>query len=296
MKISREAPAKLNLTLAVTGARKDGFHDLISLAALIENLCDEIELEAKLGSDEPDSIGCDVQGVPLDESNLVMRATTLFRKKFPLKASLHWNIKKHVPNSAGLGGGSSDAATALLLLQEVSQGVGIPCEEQELFKIAEQIGSDVPFFLRGEASLMRGRGEVIEELKEAEALSGREFLVFKPAFGISTAEAYAGMKRNAPHDYVDPKDAEEKISEWRKNPHGPLPLFNNMERPAFRKYLTLPALFQILKEKHGVEGHMSGSGSACFVEISSSKDASGIVATIHECLGKDAFVKKISLR
>ncbi|MCD8284435.1 MAG: 4-(cytidine 5'-diphospho)-2-C-methyl-D-erythritol kinase [Opitutae bacterium] len=341
--ISRLAPAKLNLLLAITGARQDGFHDLVSLVAIVagNDLADEISLTATFGDNARDTLVCDKPDLPCDDNNLVLRATKLFREQFPLRASLHWVVKKRIPSGAGLGGGSSDAATALRMLDEISRmpttnpssttnpnpttnpfattdsvattnptATTMPPadfsgteHQRRLFAIAERIGSDVPIFLLGKAALMRGRGEKIEMLSatEAAALRGRKFLVFKPAFGISTAEAYAEMRRNKPHDYVSVAEAEAQIAKWRANPMGALPQLNNMERPAFRKFLALPTLFKILREHHGLSARMSGSGSACFAEIrGDSGDGGGDIlateATIRNSLGANAFVRQVVLQ
>lgn len=121
--ISRLAPAKLNLLLAITGARQDGFHDLVSLVAIVagNDLADEISLTATFGDNARDTLVCDKPDLPCDDNNLVLRATKLFREQFPLRASLHWVVKKRIPSGAGLGGGSSDAATALRMLDEISR-------------------------------------------------------------------------------------------------------------------------------------------------------------------------------
>ncbi len=330
--ISRLAPAKLNLLLAITGARQDGFHDLVSLVAIVadNDLADEISLTATFGDNARDTLVCDNPDLPCDDNNLILRATKLFREQFPLRASLRWAVKKRIPSGAGLGGGSSDAATALRMLDEMSRmpttnpslttnptattnpvATTMPPpptpadfsgseRQRRLFAIAERIGSDVPIFLLGKAALMRGRGEKIEMLSatEAAALRGRKFLVFKPAFGISTAEAYAEMRRNKPLDYVSVAEAEAQIAKWRANPRGALPQLNNMERPAFRKFLALPALFKILRERHGLSARMSGSGSACFAEIrgDGGGDILATEATIRNCLGANAFVRQVALQ
>ena len=286
----RSAPAKINLMLAITGTRPDGFHNLVSLVVPIPGLCDDLKMRVCEDATR-DSLACNMPGVPLDGSNLVLRAAEAFRARVPEFPFVHFDLEKRIPHGAGLGGGSSDAATAILLMAEAA-GSRSPSAEV-LREIAAEIGSDCPLFLVGEPLIMRGRGELTEKLTEAEkrAVSEKRFLIFKPAFGVSTAEAYGAMKREAPTYYTPENIAEEKLLAWRKNPTGtPLPLFNDMEQPVFKKHLALPSLFGILRERFGFEAHMSGSGSACFAEISEGEDLSSIVECIRGCWGETAFV------
>lgn len=286
----RRAPAKINLMLAITGTRGDGFHNLVSLVTPVPALFDVLKMTLRPDA-SADSIECAMPGVPLDASNLVLRAAAAFRSRVPAFPFVHFELEKNIPHGAGLGGGSTDAATAILLMAE-AVGTLAPCDEI-LHTIAAEIGSDCPLFLAGEPIVMRGRGERTEKLSAEEKLAifSKRFLIFKPAFGVSTAEAYGAMKRAAPAYYTPETLAEEKLAAWRKNPAGtPLPLFNDMERPVFKKHLALPALFGILRERFRLDPHMSGSGSACFAEISDSTDLLAVKACIRESWGETAFV------
>lgn len=285
----RRAPAKINLMLAITGVREDGFHSLVSLVAPIPSLYDELTMTLCPDA-TADSLSCAMPGVPLDASNLVLRAAVAFRSRVSAFPYVHFELKKSIPHGAGLGGGSSDAATALLLMAEAA-GARAPAPET-LREIAAEIGSDCPLFLDGKPVIMRGRGERVEALSAAEcaAISAKKFLIFKPAFGVSTAEAYGAMKREAPRYYSSESEAEAKLAAWRERPSGPLPLFNDMEAPVFRKHLALPALFEILRERFALDPHMSGSGSACFAEISAETDVSAVATCVRSCLGETAVV------
>ena len=290
MRYSRRAPAKLNLMLAVTGTRSDGFHELVSLVLPVPALSDGLTMALRPGA-SADSLACAAPGVPLDASNLVLRAAAAFRRRVPAFPCAHFDLEKNVPHGAGLGGGSSDAAAALLLMAEAA-GTSAPAPET-LREIAAEVGSDCPLFLAGAPVIMRGRGERTETLsaEETSALAERNFLIFKPAFGVATAEAYGAMKRAAPKFYTPAADAETRLAEWRKNPRGnTLPLFNDMEAPVFGKHVALPALFRVLRERFGLVAHMSGSGSACFAEISPETDVSSVAACVRECWGETAFV------
>lgn len=290
--ISLFAPAKINLLLAVTGTRGDGFHKLVSLVAPI-SLGDT--LHAKPSRTAQDSLVCAMPGVPTDDTNLVVRATRLFREHVPACPFVAWTLDKQVPHGAGLGGGSSDAATALKLLNQIC---GNALDAQTLRTIAAQLGSDVPLFLQGEPLVMRGRGELIENIasEAQENLRARRFLLFKPQFGVSTADAYRAMRHNAPHDYISDDEAEQRLQTLLATPATTrLPLFNNMERAVFRKHPALPALFSILETHANAFPRMSGSGSACFAEISPGTDIAALTETIRHAWGASAFVCPIRL-
>lgn len=286
----RTAPAKLNLMLAITGTRADGFHDLVSLVAPVPALCDELKMELRPEC-AADSLSCGVPGVPTDASNLVLKAAAAFRVRVPAFPHAHFDLKKNIPHGAGLGGGSSDASAALLMMAEAA-GTDAPSAEA-LAGIAAEVGSDCPLFLAGTPVVMRGRGERVERLSSAEneAIARKRFLIFKPAFGVPTGAVYAKMKNAAPKFYTRESVAEARLAAWRENPAvAPLPLFNDMEAPVFEKYVALPALFRILRERFALDPHMSGSGSACFAEISAGTDVPAVAVCIRDCWGDTAFV------
>ena len=289
------APAKINLLLAITGLRPDGFHALTSLVAPL-NLGDTLWLELAPAGQTHDTLSCAMPGVPTDGSNLVLRAAALFREKFPPLRPVHFSLEKDVPHGAGLGGGSSDAASALLLLNEFCE---FPLPPEKLRALAAQLGSDCPLFLSARPVIMRGRGEEIENLsaEETASLRGKKLLLFKPDFGVSTAAAYGAMKASQGADYISAAEADSLLAAWRKKPaSSPLPLFNNMERPVFAKHLALPALLDFLREKFQLAPRMSGSGSACFAFLPDGANVSAIRQTILQAWGESAFVRLTSLR
>lgn len=314
-RFSRRAPAKLNLMLAVTGTRADGFHELVSLVVPVPALFDELELQLCPG-DAEDSLECVsaaplpqnsarsvaspahdfARGVPVDASNLVLRAAAAFRKLVPAFPRVKFLLKKGIPHGAGLGGGSSDASAALLLLADAA-GTFFGKKFDATFRLALRelsatLGSDCPLFFAGKPVVMRGRGERLETLSEVEcnALAAKKFLIFKPAFSVSTAEAYGAMKRAAPKFYTPADEAERRLAAWRAAPErAPFPFFNDIEAPVFQKFAALPAIFEILRERFALDAHMSGSGSACFAEISEKTDVPAVADCVRECLGETAF-------
>src|SRR5438094_2505622 len=147
------APAKINLLLKILGRRSDGFHEIETLIAPI-SLCDLIKIE-RCPSKHRIEFRCDDPSVPKADDNLVMRAAKLFFKKMKLDVGISIELKKRIPHGAGLGGGSSDAASTLLALNELFDTKLSP---EALAKMAETIGSDDPFFIFQSAAMCKGRG------------------------------------------------------------------------------------------------------------------------------------------
>src|SRR5882762_8556930 len=144
------APAKINLSLRILGRRDDGFHDIETLIAPI-SLCDQIDIKRQSRWID---FSCNDPSIPKGDDNLVVRAAKRFLEATKVKAGVAIALKKKIPHGAGLGGGSSDAASTLLALNEVFE-TKLPREA--LAKIAESIGSDVPFFIFQSPALCRGR-------------------------------------------------------------------------------------------------------------------------------------------
>ncbi len=280
------SPAKLNLFLAVTGRRADGFHDLVSLVAPVD-FGDELEVSAR---ENGFALECDDPAVPGDEHNLVLKAARAFALAAGWRGGAHFKLGKRIPVGAGLGGGSSNAVAALRGLNRLA---GQPLGEAELAGLAAGLGSDCALFLAGAPVIMRGRGEQIERLTGADRarLTGRRVLIFKPAFGIATPWAYARLA-GAPENYLPAAAAEARLAAWCERAEAPLEelLYNNLESAVFEKYLALPVLLAELRERFGLAPRMSGSGSACFALLPDGAPVPSIVAVIREAWGEGAFV------
>jgi 4-diphosphocytidyl-2-C-methyl-D-erythritol kinase len=177
------APAKINLSLKILGRRSDGFHEIETLIAPI-SLSDEIKID-KTSSGKEIEFHCDDPSVPMDDGNLVVRAANLFFSATKLQPGISIELKKRIPHGAGVGGGSSDAATTLLALNQLFE---TNLARDELAKLGSAIGSDVPFFIFESAALCRGRGELVAPTKMPEALS---LVLLKPDFTVPTAWAYS---------------------------------------------------------------------------------------------------------
>jgi 4-diphosphocytidyl-2-C-methyl-D-erythritol kinase len=179
---SERALAKVTLSLRVTGVRPDGFHDIEALGVALRDLADDVEVVTEVGEttctvDPPDS-------VPADDDNLVVRAAREVATLLPERArGQRIVVRKRIPTSAGLGGGSADAAAVLRRLGE-QHGI----DDSELHRIATSLGSDVPFCLVNRPSWMRGRGERLEAI--GGALPDVHLVVVTPPFGCATAAVY----------------------------------------------------------------------------------------------------------
>ncbi|MDQ5981067.1 MAG: 4-diphosphocytidyl-2-C-methyl-D-erythritol kinase, partial [Verrucomicrobiota bacterium] len=300
------SPAKLNLFLAVTGRRADGFHDLVSVAAPLE-FGDELEGEAGGRRGESGgtfSLACDEITLPLDGSNLVLKAAEAFAAATGWREPVRFKLTKRIPMGAGLGGGSSNAIAALRALNRLS---GDKLDAAGLERLAAGLGSDCALFLRDAPVVMRGRGERVELLPPTAAsrLRGRSVLLFKPSFGISTPWAYGRMVARGT-DYLPAADAEARLAAWLdgKAPAEEL-LFNNMEPAAFEKYVALPVLLARLRREFGVAVAMSGSGSTSYALLRDPSTGSGQAGPsevvtqmkhrIRELWGPEIFVREARL-
>ncbi|MEY2953769.1 MAG: 4-diphosphocytidyl-2-C-methyl-D-erythritol kinase, partial [Pseudomonadota bacterium] len=185
------APAKLNLFLHVIGHRADGYHLLQSVFMLID-WCDTLHFE--LRSDGQLSREDLATALPMDD--LTLRAARALQSATACTAGVHIGIAKRVPSQAGMGGGSSDAATCLLALNHL-WGLHLPLSA--LTKIGLQLGADIPFFLHGHNAWVEGTGELITPLNGLAALPPERFAVLKPASGLDTGRIFSAteLKRDS---------------------------------------------------------------------------------------------------
>ena len=174
------SPAKINLGLRVVARRPDGYHDIESAFQMV-SLADEIVLTAKEGP-----VTCEVEGaeLPTDEENLAVKAALALKSHQGVEGGVHIAISKRIPVSAGLGGGSSNAAAMLLGLRKLW---GLDISDGELHTLAARLGADVPFFLASPAAWAEGKGERLSPLPPLEGLS---VVLVKPDVSVSTAWAY----------------------------------------------------------------------------------------------------------
>ena len=285
-------PAKLNLFLAITGRRPDGFHDLVSVATPT-TWGDTLTVEER---ERGFTLTCSDPALEIDETNLVLRAAKLFAETTGWKGGAHFSLEKRIPVGAGLGGGSSNATTTLQALNALA---GTPLGRDALAQLAARIGSDCALFLHGGPVVMRGRGERVDPLADvaAKRLRGRRVLVFKPPFGISTVWAYRQIAAGAPASYLPVGEAEAKLDAWLRDVTAPAEdfLYNNMEAPAFEKYIALPVALGCLRDEFQLRPRMSGSGSACFAFLREDAPVAEISRRLRELWGDEAFVVETRL-
>lgn len=187
MKIYEKAPAKINLALDVLHKREDGYHEVEMVMTTID-LADRLEINEL--SHDVIIISSQTGYIPLDERNLAYQAAKLFKQKYNIKRGVQINLNKNIPVAAGLAGGSSDAAATLRGLNRL-WGLNIPFHELE--QLGAEIGSDVPFCVRGGTAIARGRGERLETIPSPPKCW---VVVARPTISVSTAEIYNRLKVN----------------------------------------------------------------------------------------------------
>lgn len=247
------AHAKVNLDLRVLGARPDGYHELRTVFQSID-LHDSLVCAARPGAF---TVVCRTAGVPLDSTNLVWVAavrlwTALGRAGEPRDTRI--SIEKAIPVAAGLGGGSADAAAALLALARLWGGAPVTL----LREVAAEVGADVPFFLSGGTALGLGRGEEIYPLVD---LPQHWVVIVRPPYGVSTAEAYAWYDEDRAAGLREPRELQVLPVPW---PTRAAQMINDLEPPVVRRHPEIGALKTALRDAGAVAAAMSGSGSAVF--------------------------------
>lgn len=259
MSLVRLSPAKVNLILNILGRRADGFHELETVMHPVD-LCDELRFERAGHTVE---LTCSEPTLAVDGTNLVVRAAEAFRATAGIAEGVRIHLDKRIPMAAGLGGGSGNAATTLLGLNEL---FGRPLPDPTLTEIASRLGSDVPFFLQPRPALAIGRGERVESLDWFLALEGVWTLLIHPGFGIATAWAYQNLARFPTALNGTPGRAARLVESLQ---HAPLPeaasgFYNSLEAPALDKYPILALYQEFLREAGALATLMSGSGSTTF--------------------------------
>jgi len=287
------APAKLNLFLSVGKKRGDGFHDLVSLTAMLQ-FGDSLWITTREDENE-DSLSCQAEGVEeLPEcgpDNLILRAAREYRDRRKIPFGLHFHLIKRIPMGAGLGGGSSDAAAVLRGLNTlVEKPIGI----DRLRRMAARIGSDVPLFLQSRAAVIRGRGERVDDLEAPvrARLAGRRVLVFKPGFTVRTAWAYARLDADdRPDDTGGPTGAIASLSRWLDSNDPVEAIVENTFRGILcRKFPAYPVLLKRLETDFGLTCGISGSGSACFAVLPDDFEKNEAGKAIADAWGPGLFM------
>ena len=305
-----EAPCKINLHLGVGERRPDGFHNLQSIVASLA-LADTLSFELTERAWD-----CSIQmnwevpemAIPPDK-NLVFRAVSLFREKTGFTDGLKIQLDKRIPVGAGLGGGSSDAASALMALNFLAGNYGqrsaraLPM--RELKKMAAMLGSDVPFFLTGGTAFVSGRGELVKPVKSPRGLW---VVLIKPSFSSDTASAFRlldlAREELARHRLPEKKLSRESLVRALKDDPGTWPFYNDFLPVFFNSHLlkkdendssaaVYRAILENLREKGASFTGLSGAGSCCFGVFTSREAAENAEKTPggpETCLGLTFFL------
>ncbi len=245
------AHAKINIGLHILGKRSDGYHDLETIFHEI-NMFDEIELEAHGQL----AMTADSILVPVDETNLCLRAAQLLQSELKVEQGALIHLKKNIPVGAGLGGGSSDAAAVLIGLNKLW---GLKLKNNKLRKIAAEIGSDVPFFIEGGTAYATGRGEVLQHFD----LDVPFWIVLvTPPRHVSTAWAYQSLKSDRQGKTVDLRNT---LTEHLLKPKKLATVVqNDFEETVFEVHPEILRTKETLADSGALFSLMTGSGSSVF--------------------------------
>lgn len=271
------APAKVNLILRVLRKRQDGYHDISTLMQPVA-IYDEITVRVDEGSGI--TLSCSNPAVPADNTNLAWRAAELFLNHTGITCRAGIDIKKNIPAGAGLGGGSSDAASVLRGLNTLlDAGLGA----DDLMRIGASIGSDVPFFILGAPAIATGRGEVLE----AVPLPRYWYVLVNPGFEVSTAWVYKNLDlTKARQDYILSYSGE-----VFENPDKLVTIMvNDLEAAAFGLHPGIRSIKDAVLSAGAVGALMSGSGPTVFGLFRGAAQAQAAAETLKAGLAGDYLI------
>jgi 4-diphosphocytidyl-2-C-methyl-D-erythritol kinase len=256
------APAKLNLTLHLLSKRNDGYHEIETLMAPVNlydtlyfrpNRSGQVDFSYSWPQDRGATCG---EELPRDATNLVVRALEAVKSRTDSRAGAVVHLAKRIPTQAGMGGGSSDAACALVLANRAWR-VGLA--DEELAEMAAEIGSDVPFFLANRAAICRGRGERVAPVS---VCAGLHVVVVKPPVGLSTRQIYGAVTISGS------ELKSERLATCLANGTGRKSLTellnNDLEKPAAAQSPWIETMRRDMADCGCVASQMTGSGSAYF--------------------------------
>ncbi|NDI37072.1 4-(cytidine 5'-diphospho)-2-C-methyl-D-erythritol kinase [Chengkuizengella sediminis] len=258
MKIYEKAPAKINLSLDVLRKREDGYHEVEMIMTMVD-LADRLEM-SELSRDTI-IITSQAGYIPLDEKNLAFQAARLIKEKYDVKKGVYIHLDKKIPVSAGLAGGSSDAAATLRGLNRLWE-LNIPTSD--LKELAEELGSDVPFCIEGGTAIARGRGEILEKISSPPQCW---VILAKPPINVSTSDVYGRLNVNKINKHPSTEILKNAI-ENKNFQHICLSLGNVLEEVTIPMYPQINQLKEVML-RLGAEGVlMSGSGPTVFGLVS----------------------------
>ncbi len=289
MKLNRQSHSKINLLLNVIGQRPDDFHELEMLMLPVP-IFDRLDFELAGGGIE---LTCNRPGIPTDSGNLAWRGAESFAAKAGVAGGIRIHLEKTIPAEGGLGGGSGNAAATLLALNELH---GQPLGQAELYELAAELGSDVPFFLQNQAAVARGRGEVIEPVAPLTALDGKSLLLVRPGFGVPTPWAYQGLAK-FPDAKNRPLGQAGELAKRLANSSlaEASSFYNSLEAPVFDKFPLLKLIKQHALANSAEAALMCGSGSTVFAICPDAATAQSVGQAIEAEFGKQSLAQTVSL-
>ena len=295
--VTVRVPAKVNLQLAVGGSRPDGFHELATVYQAL-SLYDDVTAIAG------DTLTLSVEGegadlVPMDETNLAWRAANELAEQIGIEPRAHLHLRKGIPVSGGLAGGSADAAGALLALDQLW---GARLDRDELTVIAARLGSDVPFALHGHTAMGAGRGE---RLTPALARGRYHWVLALAEVGLSTPAVYAELDRlRAGSVQAEPRVSDGLMSALRSGDPVLLgrELSNDLQRAAVSLRPSLAMTLDVGEEYGALASLVSGSGPTCAflardedhaLDLAVALTSSGTCRTVRRAFGPVAGARSV---
>ncbi|MDR2776524.1 MAG: 4-(cytidine 5'-diphospho)-2-C-methyl-D-erythritol kinase [Puniceicoccales bacterium] len=287
------SPAKINLFLAITDLRQDGYHSILSANCALD-FGDEITIFRSPNDD--DEIICNAPFLN-KKNNTIITALNVFRKKTGLRQHFSVQLKKFIPHKAGFGGGSSNAAALLRVVNKICGNILSPVELIDLGKI---VGADCPCFIYNMPNITTGIGDICRSMNEKtiSAMGNYNLLIFKPAFGVNTKEAYGTLRKNFQHLYLGEKEANRRLSALQDAIVAEqvlLPLHNTFSEIFFSKHENFRELYYKMRSI-GTNMMLTGSGSGyfCLSHKSLENKDDTLESMIGRCCGKTAFIKRTS--
>lgn len=248
-----KAYGKVNISLDVVGKREDGYH-LLSMIMQNIDLYDEIEVEKQQCGI---TLECNKSYVPVDNRNLAYKAAEIFKERYDIVDGVKINIEKNIPVSAGLAGGSTDAAAVLKVMNEL---FNVNATEEELMELGLKLGADIPYCIHGGTALCEGIGEIITPIK---SFKDKIIVLVKPAFGVSTKEVYKNFNLEKVKQHPKTSEIINAIENDDLNF-----VANNMknllENVTLRKHKILIKIKEEMNACGAINSMMSGSGPTVF--------------------------------
>lgn len=266
------APAKINIGLDVLGRRDDGYHDLKMIMQTID-LEDILTFTIKEGGREI-TMTCTDSSLSVDDTNLVMRAARHMADEFGIKSSIEIHLEKNIPIAAGMAGGSTDAATTFIAMNDI---FGLGLSKAELMERAVNLGADIPYCILRGTALSEGIGDILTPLPEYKDVT---ILIVKPPINVSTAFVYGNLKIDSQTNHPDIDNIMNYMAQMNHSAVGSL-LGNVLEDVTVKEYPVIDDIKGCMIKNGSLGALMSGSGPTVFGIFENDETAS---KALEKCL------------